>query len=71
MGNHCHASYLEKPKDEPPTIVPFQGEIYSEVEKTGLFVKGEETAQEAEYSTVGGGDTEKVYTLSEQIIRAH
>ena len=45
---------LEKPQDEPPPIIPYQGDIYTEVENTGLFSKGEETAAEAEYGTVAG-----------------
>ena len=42
-------SCLEKPQDNTPAIVPYQGDIYTEVEKTGVFDKGVETAAEAQY----------------------
>ena len=38
---------------EPPPVIPYQGQIYSEVEKTGLFAKKESdsTSEEPQYSS--------------------
>ncbi len=42
----------ERPQ-EPPPAIPYQGQIYSEVEKTGLFAKKESdsTSEEPQYGS--------------------
>ena len=51
-------------KEEAPPIIPYQGDIYAEVEKTGLFASQHElpTTIEPEYSTISIDTTPQVCT---------
>ena len=52
-------------KEEVPPIIPYQGDIYTEVEKTGLFASQNKLAtNEQEYSTVSMNITPQVCTWS-------
>ncbi|XP_064381946.1 uncharacterized protein LOC135330905 isoform X1 [Halichondria panicea] len=52
-ANKC----AETPQEEAPAVIPYQGQIYSEVEKTGLFGKQESdsTSEEPQYSMATAG----------------
>ncbi|XP_064381928.1 uncharacterized protein LOC135330900 isoform X2 [Halichondria panicea] len=61
-ANKC----AETPQEEAPAVIPYQGQIYSEVEKTGLFGKQESdsTSEEPQYSTATAG-TSKLESVDE------
>ncbi len=50
---YINYTFAKTAQEEAPAVIPYHGQIYSEVEKTGLFGKQESdsTSEEPQYST--------------------
>ena len=54
---YINYTFAKTAQEEAPAVIPYHGQIYSEVEKTGLFGKQESdsTSEEPQYSTATAG----------------